>query len=546
MRVLLTFFFALMAIPAFSQTGKWTVVAWNDLGMHCMDADYSVFAILPPFNTIHAQVIDASGKLVRGATGITVTYEALADPDGSINTTSAGKTGFWQFVKALFGVSLDPDVGLAQASMPGAANTPRPLTFEQDRNWFTATGIPITPYDDAGLKNPYPMLRVVVRDAAGAVLAATPLVTPVSDEMSCRACHASGSATGAKPLADWVNDPDPERDYRLNILRKHDEAQPDPDFYKRVLATAGFNADGLYATAAGDGRPVLCASCHLSNALPGLGVDGVPPLTRSVHGSHASVTGPDSSLTLDDQTNRDACYQCHPGSQTRCLRGVMGKATAADGSMLMQCQSCHGNMSLVGAATRQGWLEEPTCHNCHTGTATQNRGSIRYVSVFEDPGQSRQPADSTFATQADTPAAGLSLYRFSAGHGGLQCEACHGSTHAEYPTSNRNDNLQSAALQGYDGKLIECTACHAAAPNTVNGGPHGLHPVGQTWVSRHGSTVERVGSSGCRPCHGADYRGTVLSNVSTDRRFTTGGGARTFTRGTPIGCYSCHNGPNGG
>ena len=47
-----------------ARTG-WTVVAWNNLGMHCMDADFSVFAILPPYNTIQAQVIDASGRLVK-------------------------------------------------------------------------------------------------------------------------------------------------------------------------------------------------------------------------------------------------------------------------------------------------------------------------------------------------------------------------------------------------------------------------------------------------------------------------------------------------
>jgi len=28
-------------------TTGWKVVAWNNLGMHCMDADFSVFAILP-------------------------------------------------------------------------------------------------------------------------------------------------------------------------------------------------------------------------------------------------------------------------------------------------------------------------------------------------------------------------------------------------------------------------------------------------------------------------------------------------------------------
>jgi hypothetical protein len=28
------------------------ILSWNNLGMHCMDSDYSVFSILPPYNTI--------------------------------------------------------------------------------------------------------------------------------------------------------------------------------------------------------------------------------------------------------------------------------------------------------------------------------------------------------------------------------------------------------------------------------------------------------------------------------------------------------------
>ena len=79
--------------------GKYSLVAWNDLGMHCVDGkDYSIFSILPPFNNLHAQLVNAStGKLVTA--GVTLTYEAVADPTGSINTQSATKTNFWTWVK---------------------------------------------------------------------------------------------------------------------------------------------------------------------------------------------------------------------------------------------------------------------------------------------------------------------------------------------------------------------------------------------------------------------------------------------------------------
>jgi hypothetical protein len=200
-------------------------------------------------------------------------------------------------------------------------------------------------------------------------------------------------------------------------------------------------------------------------------------------------------------------------------------------------------MSTVGAASRTGWLDEPTCQSCHTGTATRNSGQIRFTSALDGAGQPRQAADPTFATNANAPAAGLSLYRFSFGHGGLACEACHGSTHAELASSQANDNVQSTTLQGHQGMLVECTACHAAVPSTVSGGPHGLHPVGQAWIDRHGDAAE--GHTGtCQGCHGGDYRGTVLSRSQADRTVTTELGTKTFWRGFQISCWTCHDGPN--
>ena len=545
-RVALVLLLAAAGLGTASPTATWKVIAWNNLGMHCMDADFSVFAILPPFNVVYAQVVDPSGNLVVDPGSLTVTYEAVADPSGSYNSTSVGKTNFWDHVLQLFGASPPPDMGLAGSAMPGASNTPQPMPFDGSMNIFAATGIPITPYDDAHVKNPYPLLRVVVRDSGGAPLASARVVVPVSDEMDCRACHASGSGAAARPAAGWVNDCDSDRDYKLNILRLHDERQAsDPDF-QNALALKGYDPSGLYATATG-GTAILCAGCHASNALPGTGVAGIQPLTEVQHGYHAHVTDPITGDTLDATTNRSACYRCHPGSETRCLRGAMGSSVAADGSLAIQCQDCHGPMSMVGAAARQGWLQEPACQSCHTGTATSNNGQIRYTNAFEN-GVPRVAVNSTFATNTDTPAAGLSLYRFSKGHGGLQCEACHGSTHAEYPSSHLNDNLESTDLQGHLGALADCVACHATSPSTVSGGPHGMHPVGQAWVNAHPDALGGGNAvvADCAVCHGADYRGTVLSRAAGDRTLTTEFGTKQFWRGFAIGCYDCHSGPSSG
>lgn len=524
----------------------WTLVGWNDLGMHCMDADYSVMAILPPFNTVHAQLIDPAGNLVDSPNGVVVTYEAVADPGGSVNTTSIGKTNFWDHVADLFGAVLAPDEGLAGFDMPGAGNTPQDMVWEAGHEWFTVEGLPITPYDDSLSKNYYPLMRLVARDGSGVVLATTDVVLPVSDEMDCRGCHASGSGPAAEPAAGWVWEADAERDYRLNLLRLHDESQSSNQDFIDALSTLSFAPDGLQATALG-GQSILCAACHSSNALPGTGVADILPLTQAIHSLHAGVTDPETGMALDDSSNRTACYTCHPGSETACLRGAMGAAVGDDGGLAMQCQSCHGGMALVGDESREGWFDEPTCQNCHTGTAVLNNGQIRYTDAFSSPGVLREAVDDTFATDQNVPLPGTSLYRFSTGHGGLQCSACHGSTHAIFPASHGNDNIQSLALQGHEGTLVECASCHGTQPDTIDGGPHGMHPVGQVWIDGHKDALDRGGASlgQCQACHGTDNRGTILSQSHADRVLDADDfGTKNFWRGYRIGCYTCHNGPD--
>lgn len=503
-------------------TGDYALLAWNDLGMHCMDGkDYSVFSILPPYNNLIAQLVDRrTGGTV--SEGVTLTYQAAFDGSGSINSYSAGKVNFWRYAAQLYGAppTLPDDMGLA--GFPMASATPAALEWNPTHDWHEAEGIPITPYDDSMRKRYYPMVEVVARaDAGGERLASVRVVLPVSDEMSCRSCHASGSGSAARPAGGWVSDPDPERDWKRNILRLHDERK----------------STDLLASADG-GTPVLCASCHGSNALPGTGTPGVSPLTRAVHARHATVIDPASGRTLDAVDNRSACYACHPGSETKCLRGAMGNATDTGGNDLMTCQGCHGNMTAVGSADREGWLQEPTCQACHFDAE-------RRLTVFDAGGQMREPSDRRFATDPDTPAAGYSLYRFSTGHGGIQCEGCHGATHAVYPSAETNDNELAESLQGHAGTITECEVCHRSVPFTADRGPHGMHTTGNRWVSGHEDIAERDHLQ-CAYCHGSDYRGTALSETKVPRSFRVEDRARSFPAGHRFGCYDCHNGPNGG
>jgi hypothetical protein len=529
-------------LPDINASDTHTLLAWNDLGMHCMDGnDYSVFSILPPYNNLHAQIKRKSGDLVTS--GITMTYQSDVSADGAFNTTSMkdnqnhSKTNFWSFVDKLFGTSLANDTGLTGVKTPSRSE--QPMHYNATHEWWEAEGIPISPIDDNGVKNFYPRVRVTARDNSGAIIAQAITVLPVSDEMDCRACHGSSSGyNDARPSAGWVNDTNELKDYKRNILRLHDQKHPNAvSEHLSALQTAGYhyNEAGLEATQSG-GTPILCASCHKSNALPGTGVAGIKPLTQALHGQHHDVSDPQSGLSLDNISNRTSCYLCHPGEATQCLRGAMGDAKNPDGSLAMDCQSCHGTMAQVGASSREGWFDQPNCQACH-------QDGQQYTSALSG-GTLRTALDTRFATNPNTPAQGYSLYRFSKGHGDLQCESCHGATHAIYPTHEAGDNLLSELIQGHSGTVSECTACHDTMPRTSNKGPHGMHTVGDRWVSDHEDYAEHDPSA-CKACHGNDYRGSVLSKVWMDRSFRAEGKRVNFTKGDQVGCYDCHNGPDG-
>ena len=371
----------LIVQESFAAGGTYKILAWNDLGMHCYSRDFADLAVLPPYNTLWVQVVKSGNPPELVTSGIRVEY-FYAD-----NSYSVGKTNFWSYDQALFGVDLPPNVGLKGKGLSG--------TMELSGDHFVAEGIPITEFSDSAptVRQPYQVASVVVKDAAtGQVLTSTQVVTPTSSEMRCDTCH--GDTGIARPSI-------PTGKVETNILQLHDE-----DSGTRLMAN----------------RPVLCASCHASNALGAAGQPGIKNLSKSMHEHHAGVI----PGTLA------GCYNCHPGPETRCLRDVM----AVEKGMI--CSSCHGSMSTV-SNNPNPWLNEPRCDGCHN--------SGRY-----DQDQS--------------------LYRFSKGHGGLYCEACHDSTHAIAPSREANDALKFLQLQGRNGPLEECAVCHTVLPG--GGGPHNL------------------------------------------------------------------------
>jgi len=529
-------------------SGEHQIFAVNDLGMHCMDDDFSVFSILPPFNNLHAQVVNKAGKpILMNPDNVEVRYTAIADPSGSINSTSIGKTNFWDHVQDLFGISPEPDVGLTGNRMPSEISGPQVFThYDIESQRYVADGIPITPRDDFGQENFFPLFRIEAIDkSSGEVLASVDSVVPVSEEMACADCHHSGGEAAddltAARYGDvlWSNESTPAIQYRENILLLH---------------------DAKHRTSLMNNQPVLCAQCHYSPALDlaGAGPQGiqnnVPFLSYAIHKRHGETlagnipTGNIPAIISDAGT--DSCFSCHPGKQTQCFRGAMASAG-------LNCQNCHGGLLAVGGqyplkngSIRMPWLDMPKCQSCHVGDALNHQGNSIVTRLAYDPDDKAATpilADNKRFAEPDT-----GLYRFSTGHGGMDCTSCHGSPHAIWPNAdaNANDNIAAMQIQGHAGTITECNSCHTpgSLPLTL-AGPHGMHNVNDPrWGEDHGDLYEDNPAS-CQSCHGINLEGTRLSRTTVDRTYQTddddddGNNSIWLAKGTKVSCTLCHERP---
>ena len=241
--------------------GSYALIATNELGMHCMQDDYSEFCVLPPFNSIRAQLIQRGNPPHIVESGVEVRYTLPAQQRG------VDQNNFWVHAEQTFGVDLPPGVGLAGTRTSGTMAATGHGIFE-------ATGVPVLSVDDDGRLDPYPLALVSATGPLGTAYA--PPVVPVSSEMSCSFCH--GAEGGS--IAD-------------SFLSAHD----------RLHATDLMNA-----------KPVLCAACHADAALGAPGVKGVPNLSSAMHLSHALRV---EKLGLDN-----SCYACHPGVRSQCQRDL--------------------------------------------------------------------------------------------------------------------------------------------------------------------------------------------------------------------------------
>ncbi|MBN1478823.1 cytochrome C [candidate division KSB1 bacterium] len=417
-------------IPDFdSKTDAYVLFVWNDLGMHCISDCDRWFVILPPANTLEAQLIKRGALPEMITDGIEMSYVVETGFENP-----AAHSEFWTYAQQNFGVELGKNIGLAGKKVTGS--------FDLDENGisFHAKMIPVMPYPDDGPYNPYPLFTVEAKDAkTGVVLASTRVVAPTSTEMGCRNCHGGEWAwQGAAGVSDVT---------AVNILKAHDRLS-NTNLYDKALK----------------GQPQLCQSCH---ADPAVGAAGKPAhlnLSAAIHGWHANYMYVDGG---------DACAMCHPANRngsTRCLRSL--HATIG-----LECTHCHGSMqehalgllrgqeekksaarlmnnlkptqvaSAAEVNPRTPWLNEPDCLTCHVdfGAPTPNPSAYNVWTAGPE-----------------------ELYRMRTGvEGSIRCQACHGATHAIYPAINgisvHRDNIQPMQYSNMPypiGANFSCEVCH--------------------------------------------------------------------------------------
>ncbi|NDY42844.1 hypothetical protein G3N55_08305, partial [Dissulfurirhabdus thermomarina] len=443
------------------------VIATNDLGMHCSCPGAETFVVLPPFNTLRAQVFERNGdnpSILSNPADIRVEYALVENTDQSLKNDPYFQNWITYGPKLFPGFSFVRGDGRIQG-LTGATLSGE---MEAKDGWWEVTGIPafpaldpngveIDPFDPANPKrNPYLTAEIKVYDrATDQLLARTTTVVPVAFGGCCN-CHLDVAQDYGRPRT-------PRGSFEvMGMLHEQngsgiDISKIDPD------------GDGV-------GGPIRCSQCHLDPAMGETSPPGIPGYPTSsktfsevVHKFHAESP----AVQAYDPDIASNCYDCHPGNGVNCFRGHH-KAKG------LWCTDCHGDLNrrVAEGQLKDPWSPStlPKCEGCHYNTG-EGRG---FQNVFGG------------------------NFLNSKGHKGdsVLCSTCHGAPHALYPSSLTKDNAQPNALQGSDMAIGTCDVCHSGKSNSWGVPPHQGTP-GYAGGSG-GGTVDAAKELGttCVSCHG--------------------------------------------
>ncbi len=451
---------------------SYKVIANNDLGMHCACPTFAGFLLLPPWNTVRAQVIQYGGdKPIMVTSGITVNYSLAEETDATLQADPYFAS--WIAYSPKLFPGFQPVVngkvqGLAGYGISGTMN------YDSTSKSWNAVGIPAYPVttgtskdimtDPLGGPNrdPYLTANITVKNTSGQTLATTSTVVPVAFG-GCCTCHLDLAARNGYPAT-----PAGSFEY-LGVLHSRN--------------SSGINIAMIDPDGDGVGGPVRCSWCHWDPAMGESAAPGWPAGTQLLPG--ANFTLKKSVYSFSDVLHRfhaqdplvlsqyDAniarnCYDCHPGNNVNCYRG------AHKGKTAIWCTDCHGDLNQRIATNQlsQPWQEStlPTCYAPSPGihsTFSCHSSDTYQTNVTWDPGL-------------------FGKFINARGHytSALLCQTCHGMPHGENPSTQALDNVQNAALQGAisgavypNGKdktyaLGVCDVCHYQKSKTWSVPPH--------------------------------------------------------------------------
>ena len=349
-----------------------------------------------------------------------------------------------------------------------------------------------------GQKNYYPMMQVTAKDAAGATCSASTRHRAAACPTRWTAAPATRRARAPPPCRRRVGE---RRRSAARLPAQHPAparrrqlGDPDvPGRARRRKATSHAGSTRRRSARAA-AKPILCAHCHPSEALPGSGFSGDPPLTRPMHDAarerrRSAPTG--CTLDCRQRTGRRATAAIRDPRRGACAASwaTRWRPTARwPSSARTATGACPPSARPPG---RAGSTSRPAS-SCHTGTATSNSGQIRFTSVFDASGQPRVAADQTFATShrhAGRRPVALPLLRRAT----AACSARPATARRtpSIPSSHENDNVQSVALQGHvghDRRVRDVPRARCRDDHTA--GRTGCTRSARAWVSDHTDAAE--------------------------------------------------------
>ena len=507
-------------------TGTYVLMVNNDLGIHCTCPDSTLVSILPPANTLRAQVLynSPSGgpQIITDPTKITVEYtvpfadQLLKDPRYLTYLDNANK--MYPTQEGWAAISRTNPVSIAGTPLKTGKFTAKP-----EHNMWVAELIPVfPPLQPAGgegtftdsfgdTRQAFPTVIVTVKDAKTGVILAqnTKVSTPVAFA-NCCTCHREiyKDTFGSYPA-------NPLDSFRETMLKPHDLKH---------------NTDLLKLTQAG--IPVRCSRCHVDPAVGGK----TPGYPTSIYPQAVGLNLPipNSSMTLSYTIHqghnlksefhtrfaalgfKESCEACHPGKETvGCMRGVHVNTTPQGITLNFKCSDCHGDLDARNAsgqlADPWSFRTLPRCDNCHTNTGEWTTAQITAYNKVQLGG----------------------AFLNSRGHAGqlLLCSSCHGSPHAEIPSKISWENTFFINFNG--GKaapLGKCFGCHIDEGSSGWGVPP--HAMSQPPTPTPTPVPSPVPGDGatlyaqyCQKCHGAlatsakkGRTATQISNAITANR----------------------------